>query len=88
MEDETTIEERMRSEELIREKTDEKGITWFKLYFGGGDHFKGWLAQCKEVYGEDNIGVEEIDPTGFTCYEKSGEKLYRIWAKKDAPASM
>jgi hypothetical protein len=27
--------------------------------------------------------VEEIDPAGFKCFEEGGEKLYRIWAKKD-----
>lgn len=86
MEKETTIEERMRLEELVREKKDEKGVIWHKVYLGGGEHYKGWLVQCKELYGEENIAVEEIDSTGFTCFEKAGEKLYRIWAKRDAGA--
>ena len=84
MDKEITVEERMRQEELVREKTDEQGTTWYKVYFGGGEHYKGWLAQCRELYGEENVMVEEMDPTGFTCFEQGGEKLYRIWAKKDA----
>lgn len=84
MDKEINVEERMRLEELVREKTDENGDAWLKLYFGGGEHFQGWLVQSREVYGEENIMIEEIDPTGFSCYEKGGEKLYRIWAKKDA----
>jgi len=51
-----------------------------KVYFGGGEHFKNWLEQCKEL-GE--VKVEEVDATGFKCYEDSDEKLYRIWLKKD-----
>jgi hypothetical protein len=86
MEKEITIEERIRQEELVREKKDEKGVVWYKVYFGGGEHYKGWLAQCKELYGEGNIIIEEIDPAGCVCFEKAGEKLYRIWAKKDAGA--
>ena len=88
MDKEITVEERMRQEELVREKTDEQGIAWYKVYFGGGEHYKGWLAQCRELYGEENVMVEEMDPTGFTCFEQGGEKLYRIWAKKDAGAGI
>ena len=81
MAEEVTIEERMRQEEQVKEKRDEKGNKWQKLYFGGGDHLRNWLDQCKEIYGEENLEVEEIDSTGFKCFEESGEKMYRIWAK-------
>lgn len=73
--------ERLAEEERIREKVDEKGNRWKKVYFGGGEHFRNWLNQCLELRGEDNIEVEEIDPRGFQCYEEGGEKMYRIWVK-------
>jgi len=73
-----TIQERLADEELVREKIDENGKKWQKVYFGGGEHFKNWLEQCKEL-GE--VEVEEVDATGFKCYEDSGEKLFRIWVK-------
>jgi len=75
-----TIQERMAEEELVQEKIDEKGRKWRKAYFGGGEHFKNWLAQCKEL-GE--VMVEEIDSTGYKCFEEGGEKLYRIWLMVD-----
>ena len=43
---EMTIEERMKEENQVREKTDEKGNKWRKPYFGGGAHFRNWLEQC------------------------------------------
>ena len=73
-----TVQERMAEEELVQERIDEDGNRWNKVYFGGGDHFKNWLAQCKEL-GE--VMVEEVDPTGYRCFELAGEKLYRIWMK-------
>ena len=82
MDKEITAEERLRIEEMVNEKTDENGVTWYKIYFGGGEHFKGWLEQCRELYGDDNIVVEEVEAAGLKCFEESGEKLYRIWAKK------
>jgi hypothetical protein len=75
-----SIEERMRQEEQVREKRDGKGNKWRKLYFGGGAHFRNWLEQCKEIYGEQNLEIEEPDPTGIRCFEESGEKMHRIWA--------
>ena len=84
MDKEITAEQRIHLEERVRERTDEKGAVWYKVYFGGGEHFKGWLAQCKELYGEGNLIVEEIDGAGFRCFEEGGERLYRIWAKKSA----
>jgi hypothetical protein len=63
---------------MVKERTDEKGSKWRKVYFGGGAPFRNWLEQCKEL-GE--VQVEEVDPTGFKCYEEGGEKLFRIWVK-------
>lgn len=73
-----TIQERMAEEEQVREKIDAQGRRWKKAYFGGGEHFKNWLAQCKEL-GE--VMVEEVDSTGYKCFEEDGEKLYRIWVR-------
>ena len=75
-----SIQERMAEEEKVQERVDENGIRWQKVYFGGGEHFKNWLEQCKEL-GE--VQVEEVDAAGFKCFEDSGEKLYRIWVKMD-----
>lgn len=73
-----TVRKRMAEEELVRERVDEQGHTWRKVYFGGGKHFKNWLDQCKEL-GE--VMIEEVDSAGFKCFEQGGEKLYRIWVK-------
>lgn len=75
-----TVQERMAQEDLVKERVDEKGVKWRKVYFGGGAHFQNWLEQCKEM-GE--VMVEEVDPTGFKCFEEGEEKLYRIWMKMD-----
>jgi len=75
-----TIQERMAEEELIRERIDVEGNRWRKAYFGGGQHFKNWLEQCKEL-GE--VMVEEVNSTGYKCFEEGGEKLHRIWIKMD-----
>ena len=77
---EKTIQQRMAEEELVREKIDKQGNRWKKVYFGGGEHFKNWLAQSKEL-GE--VMVEEADSTGYKCFEETGEKLYRIWLRMD-----
>ena len=74
------IRQRMTQEELVKERVDEDGNKWRKVYFGGGEHFKNWLVQCKEL-GE--VMVEEVDATGYKCFELAGEKLYRIWLKID-----
>jgi hypothetical protein len=76
-----TIQEGMAEEELIQERIDEEGNRWRKVYFGGGEHFKSWLAQCREL-GE--VMVEEVDSTGYKCFEEGCEKLFRIWVKMDA----
>jgi len=77
---EETIREKMAEEELVQQRVDAKGDRWRKVYFGGGEHFRNWLTQCKEL-GE--VMVEEVDSTGYTCFEEGGEKLYRIWMKTD-----
>ena len=73
-----SFQEKIAAEELVREKIDEKGNKWVKVYFGGGQHFENWLKQCREL-GE--VEVEEVDSTGYKCFEVSGEKIYRIWMK-------
>jgi hypothetical protein len=76
------IKQRMAEEEAIREKIDEDGTRWIKVYFGGGAHFRNWLSQFIEVKGEENVRIEETDSRGFQCYEESGEKMYRVWVKE------
>jgi hypothetical protein len=78
-----TVRGKMAEEEMVRERVDGQGNKWRKVYFGGGEHFKNWLAQCKEL-GE--VMVEEVDSTGFKCFEEGGEKLYRIWVKVEETA--
>ena len=34
-----------------------------------------------EVYGEENVESEEIDPKGFSCFEGGKEKILGIWVK-------
>lgn len=75
-------EARVRTEDHVREKTDADGIRWRKVYVGGGNHFKNWLSQCIEIHGEENVQVEEIDSSGFACFEEAGEKMCRIWVKE------
>jgi hypothetical protein len=81
IERESLIRQRIVEEEKIRQKADEDGTRWTKVYFGGGAHFRNWLSQFIELKGEENVKVEEADSTGFQCYEESGEKMYRIWVK-------
>lgn len=82
MDEKETIQEIMAQEELVKERIDKNGDKWVKKYFGGGAHFLNWLEQYKEVYGESNVEIEEIDSTGFSCFEKGKEKMYRIWVKE------
>jgi hypothetical protein len=72
----------LQKEEAIKEKQDDQGNTWSKVYFGSGAHFKNWLSQVRELFEEEDIEVEEVLNTGLTCYEESAEKAYRIWVKK------
>ncbi|MBN1357148.1 hypothetical protein JW988_00095 [Candidatus Bathyarchaeota archaeon] len=76
------IRELIAREESVRERIDKKGEKWTKKYFGGGAHFLNWLEQYKEVYGEKNVEIEEIDSRGFGCFERGNEKMYRIWVKE------
>ena len=80
--EEKEIQARIAEEEGVRVKVDSDGTRWSKVYFGGGSHFKSWLEQIIELKGRENVQVEEVDPTGFQCYEESGEKLYRIWTRE------
>ncbi|MGB6872975.1 MAG: hypothetical protein WBE46_02330 [Dehalococcoidia bacterium] len=75
------ISERMAREEKIVEKTDEKGNKWKKLYLGGEAHFRNWLSQIEEIYGKENVEIEEIDSAGFKCFEEGHEEMHRIWVK-------
>jgi len=70
--------QRMIEEEQIRERTDEQGNKWVKVYFGGGAHLKNWVEQCKEL-GE--VEIEEVKPQGLKCYQEGDEKLFRVWLK-------
>lgn len=72
---------RQKMEEEVRQRTDQDGNRWTKVYFGGGTHFRNWLSQFIEVKGEENVNIEEVDSRGFQCFEESGEKMYRIWVK-------
>jgi hypothetical protein len=76
------VGEALQGEESIREKTDSRGIVWSKVYFGSGAHYKNWLAQVLEVYGEENVEVEPVDFTGLKCFEESEDTAYRIWVKR------
>jgi hypothetical protein len=76
-----TIGERMKEESQLRERIDEKGNKSRKPYFGGGAHFRNWLEQCKEIYGAEDVEIEEVTSHGFKCFEEGGEKIYRIWAR-------
>jgi len=78
---ESTVRGRMAQEERVRERWDNDGNKWKKVYFGGGAHFRNWLDQALELRGEDGVQVEEMDSRGFKCFEESGEKMYRIWVK-------
>lgn len=72
----------LQEEEKVRSRTDEDGTRWFKIYFGGGSHFRNWLEQAEEIYGIENIRVEEVEMPGLKCYEEAGERIFRIWARK------
>ena len=67
----------LREEEKVKERTDSRG-RWRKVYFGSGDHFRNWLSQIKEIYGDDEVEVEEVD-IGLPCFEDG--KAYRIWVR-------
>jgi hypothetical protein len=82
MTEKKTISEVMDQEELVLEKLDEHGNRWVKKYVGGGAHFVNWLEQYREIYGIEDVEIEEIDSRGFRCFEISKEKMFRIWVKE------
>lgn len=61
------------------ERVDSAGNIWRCVYTGGGAHLKNWLDQFIELWGEENVLTEEIDPAGLCCYREGGEKLFRVW---------
>lgn len=71
----------IREEPAVLEKTNASGVRWRRVYTGGGSHFQHWLEQFKEIYGAENLIVEEEDPAGFVCFEQSGEPMFSIWLK-------
>jgi len=44
-----TVQEIMAEQDLVQERTDKEGNRWKKAYSGGGEHFRNWLAQCREL---------------------------------------
>lgn len=88
MAEEEAVRGRIEKENLVYEKVDDEGIKWKKVYFGGGAHFRNWLNQAEELWGKENVEVEEADSTGFHCYEEGGEKMYRIWVREDSEAEL
>jgi len=79
---ENEIAELMKQEEMVKERIDKNGQRWIKKYIGGGVHFLNWLEQYREIYGEEKVEIEEIDPKGFSCFIKGNEKMFRIWVKE------
>ena len=47
LEQESLIRQRMAEEETVREKTDDDGNKWTKVYFGGGAHLKKVKPVCR-----------------------------------------
>jgi hypothetical protein len=85
-EDEVKVHEKLLDEEArIKEKVDARGNKWRKVYFGGGEHFRNWLAQTIELCGKENVEVEVVNAPGLTCFSEAGEKMYRIWVKEERP---
>ena len=81
MNEECIAGEALRLEEAVQERTDASGQTWRKVYFGGGRHLENWLSQCREIYSDDDIELEEVTAPAFACFAESGEKMCRIWVK-------
>jgi|GEM_PF-2207937 len=72
-------------EDSFLEKIDANGTRWVKKYVGNGVHMNNWLLQYCEVFGEENVLIEEIAAPKSSCYGQSGEKLFRIWVKEKSP---
>jgi hypothetical protein len=85
VEEDKAHKELIDKEATIREKVDELGRKWRKVYVGGGPHFRNWLEQTLELCGKENVRVEEVDSKGLQCFEEAGEKMHRIWVKETKP---
>ena len=72
----------MQQENAVQEKTDKNGNVWKKAYFGSGSHFKHWLEQFIEIYGEENIKIEEYPHSDLNCFGDGADTLKRIWVKQ------
>ena len=70
----------LREEERVLKKDNPDGTTWRKIYFGNGAHYKNWLDQCIEIYGEENVQVESIDHSSLPCF-RSNSIVFRIWVR-------
>lgn len=79
---EKDIRDLITREDLVMERVGGNGDKWIKKYVGGGAHFLNWLEQYKEIYGERNVDVEEVDSKGFSCFEDGNEKMFRIWVRE------
>lgn len=75
-------------EEHIRERMDEDGTRWRKVYFGGGAHLENWLSQCMEISGEANVKLEQVESVPLACFDQGGEGLYRIWVRQGTVADL
>ena len=74
----------LEAEEKVRHREDPDGTRWVKVYFGGGEHLRNWLEQCREIAGDDNVRTERVDQEGLACFADGGECLYRIWVRQGA----
>ena len=73
------------NEDSVQERLDANGTRWAKKYVGNGAHMNNWLLQYCEVFGENNVLIEEIAAPKSSCYGQGGEKLFRIWVKDNSP---
>lgn len=81
MRDENSCENAIAREGQIREKVDSTGTKWQKIYVGSGAHADNWIQQCIEIYGADNLQIEEVQSPYLKCYQDGAEKQLRIWLK-------
>ncbi len=78
----------LAEEEWERVRIDRQGNTWKKVYFGSGQHLKNWLDQTIELFGQDNVKMEEVTSSGSGCSGGGSEKLYRVWVKEVKSSDM
>lgn len=84
MNEENVCENALALEGKITEKVDRDGTRWWKAYAGGGAHADNWIQQYKEIYGEENIQIEEVVSPCLKCYKGSDEKQLRVWVREEA----